>query len=137
MACSYLDLQDKKIGSLYRPNLTEDIMGIAKEWQRSVEVMAYWSDKGAINIRYEDLVADPCSVLTKVCEFLSLSYSDQMLDYYKHNDEPEEFKAWKGKTFEPVAMSSVGRYEADLTKEQIQIFESAAGDALRLGGYEL
>ena len=60
-----------------------------------------------------------------------------MLDYYKNNDEPDEFKAWKGKTFEPVAQTGVGRYKNDLTKEELIDFEKISRNALAIAGYNI
>lgn len=137
VTCSYLDLKNKDIESQYKPTLAEGIADIARQWQKSVEVMAFWSEKGALSIRYEDLVVDPHGTLTKVCDFLSLRYSDKMLDYYNNNDEPEEFKAWKGKTFKAVETSSVARFKADLTRDQLQTFQSVAGRGLETVGYTL
>lgn len=137
VACSYLDLKNKDIDSSYKPNLAENIDEIARQWQKSVEIMAFWSEKGALSIRYEDLVADPCDNLTKICDFLSLQYSHKMLNYYNNNDEPEEFKAWKGKTFKAVDTSSVERYKNDLTLNQIKSFQNVAGKSLEMVGYTL
>lgn len=137
VACSYLELEHKKISSMYSPNLTKDVTKIAKEWRKSVEVMTHWTAGGALNIRYEDLVLDPNATLKKVCEFLNVAYSENMLDYYKNNDEPEEFKAWKGKTFEPIEGSSVGRYKRDLSLGQLAAFENISKEMLKKAGYEV
>ncbi|PHR93447.1 MAG: hypothetical protein COA80_13555 [Leeuwenhoekiella sp.] len=135
VACSYLELEHKKINSMYSPNLTNDVTEIAKEWCKSVEIMSRWTAAGALSIRYEDLVLDPNATLQNVCEFLNVAYSENMLDYYKNNDEPEEFKAWKGKTFEPIEASSVGRYKRELSLEQLADFEKISEDVLRKVGY--
>ncbi|NWO07485.1 MAG: sulfotransferase [Alteromonadaceae bacterium] len=137
VACSYLELDSKKISSEYKPKLETSVRDIAFEWSRSVDVMLYWVKRGAKYIRYEDLVSDPKQQLSEVCEFLKLDYSEEMLDYYKNNDEPEEFKAWKGKTFEPVAISSVGRYKTDLSTNEIEEFVAEAEGALNRIGYHV
>tara|TARA_Y100000780_G_scaffold125568_1_gene113052 strand:+ start:1674 stop:2021 length:348 start_codon:yes stop_codon:yes gene_type:complete len=112
-----LGARRQKIDSMYSPKLTKDATTIAKEWGESVEVMIRWTAGDTINIRYEDLVLDPAATLQKVCEFLSVAYSEKMLNYYKSNDEPEEFKAWKGKTFEPIEATGIGRYKRELSLE--------------------
>ncbi|KPD22106.1 sulfotransferase family protein [Idiomarina zobellii] len=137
VACSYLDLSNKKLNSRYKPNLTADIKDIAEEWKKSVEVMLQWVNKGAIYIRYEDLVNSPINTLKEVCDFLSVTFSEEMLAFYKNNDEPNEFKGWKDKTFMPLADSSVGRYKRDLSEKQLIDFESVASDRLELLGYSL
>lgn len=137
VACSYLELKEKIIDSKYKPKLTKNIKEIANEWCHSVEIMKHWLNNGAISIRYEDLVTETNSTLTKVCKYLNVTYSDKMLDYYKNNDEPDEFKAWKGKTFEPVAKTGVGRYKNDLTHEELIDFEIISREALTHAGYKI
>lgn len=137
VACSYLDLKKKDIDSKYKPNLSSSIPEIAKEWRKSVEIMGQWSRKGALSIRYEDLVVSPKATLIKVCEFLSIDYSDKMLCYYESNDEPAEFMEWKGRTFEPLDSSSLKKFKTELTSEQMAMFENVAGAALEYAGYEL
>lgn len=137
VACSYLELERKKINTMYSPKLSNDIPNIAKEWCSSVEIMKHWAASGALSIRYEDLVLDPYTTLQTVCGFLGASYSEEMLNYFKNNDEPEAFKAWKSKTFKPVEGSSVGRYKKDLSAEELMTFENAAKKTLKMAGYEL
>lgn len=137
VACSYLELKNKNIISRYKPDLSGNIEEIAKEWLQSTKIMEHWSQKGALTIRYEDLVCDPKSVLTKVCNFISIEYTNLMLDFYKNNDEPNEFKAWKSKTFEPVKSSSLGRFKEELGSEQIELFERIAAEGLLSCGYSL
>lgn len=135
VACSYLDIGNKNIVSDYKPRLTNDIKEIAREWSRSVEVMCEWVEKGAKSIKYEDLVMAPKKTLSEVCGFLDADFSYRMLDYHHRNDEPEEFKAWKGRTFEPISTSGVGRFKADLTESQIEDFELICGNYLDILGY--
>ena len=135
VACSYLELKGRDIDSDYRPNLPEKIEDIATEWKSSVDTMMHWVAKGALRIRYEDLVADPRKTLTDVCQFLGVEYSPEMLEFYKNNDEPDSFKGWKEKTFTPLAPGSISRYITDLTSAQRACFEAAAGDSLQTAGY--
>ncbi len=137
VACSYQDLEKKIISSDYKPKLANDIETISREWSRSVDVMCQWVEGGAKSIKYEDLVVDPERTLGEVCDFLGVEYSREMLGYHKRNDEPEAFKAWKGRTFEPLSPTSVGRYRHDLTERQTKEFESNCGRHLELLGYTL
>lgn len=137
VACSYLDLGKKSITSDYKPKLANDIADISREWAQSVEIMRHWIERGAKSIKYEDLVMAPEKTLNKVCTFLGVEYSSEMLGYYKKNDEPEAFKAWKGRTFDPVSASSVGRYRHDLTEIQTKEFELNCGDYLEILGYKV
>ena len=137
VACSYLAINEKKIASTYKPQLAGDIAEIAKEWVSSVEIMNLWLTRGAISVRYEDLVESPHENLSEICKFLGLSYSEKMLSYYKNNDEPEEFMAWKGRTLAPIDTTSIERYKTELTVSDLESFESIASDSLQLAGYHV
>lgn len=135
VACSYLELKEKPIESDYRPNLSHKVEEIAAEWRDAVGTMMGWIGKGALSIKYEDLVADPHKTLSTVCQFLEVEYSGDMLNFYKYNDEPDSFKGWKEKTFEPLMTKSLSRYMTDLTPNQRASFDAIAGGALKVAGY--
>lgn len=137
VACSYLELRNKKVESKYSPVLADEIEEISSEWSRSVETMLKWVEKGAKKIKYEELVSNPEGTLADVCDFLGVEYSGGMLNFYKNNDEPESFKIWKGKTFEPLSPSSVGRYKHDLSLHQRKAFEHNCRDDLVALGYQV
>lgn len=67
-----------------------DIYMAAGRW---VEAEKIWEtlrrripEENFIEIRFEDLVVSPCDELTKICQFLGLSYSESMLSYSSHSD---------------------------------------------------
>jgi len=49
-----------------------------REWRR---LCARVPSERRIEVRYEDLVGDPRGELTRICSFLDLGYSPEMLDY--------------------------------------------------------
>jgi hypothetical protein len=53
-----------------------------------------------------------------------------MLTYYEANrteqQEPTEFLQWKAKTIEKPDTTSIARYKAELTMEEINTFENLA-----------
>jgi hypothetical protein len=137
VACSYLELNSKAIESKYKPELKASIEEIAEEWSHSVSTTMFWVQRGARYIKYEDLVSEPVPTLKFVCDFLGIVYSENMLKYFNNNDEPEEFKSWKGKISGPVDNASVGRYKSDLSLNDLDYFESLAGSSLLLAGYKV
>jgi hypothetical protein len=137
VASSYLELLTQREGRLYEPKLEEAILDIANKWKESIRVGQKWTARGDICLRYEDLVENPKAALTMACHFLSLDYSESMLSYFSNNDEPNEFKSWKWKTFEPISTDSLGRYKTDLSNEQIDLFQAVAGSELVDCGYKM
>ena len=94
----YLKLKDIKIvGILRNPdNVIASIMKRGKKektiaqkrWSRAVEILYEvhkdHTDK-IILIAYEDLVAEPESLLKKITDFIGINFQPQMLEGYKYN----------------------------------------------------
>ncbi|WP_455379894.1 sulfotransferase family protein [Acidihalobacter prosperus] len=137
VACSYRALKDKTIESEFRPKLQSDISGIAREWSANADKVLSFTAMKSIWIRYEDLLTDPVSTLTSVCEFLGVVFSDEMLDYQSGNDEPTEFLQWKGKTTEELDTGNISKFRTILSAEDIAEFESIGGAMLARFGYGL
>jgi hypothetical protein len=93
-----------------------------------------------LQIRYEDLTADPESVLRRVTEHIGLPWNDTLLN---HDALPHTLftKPWGHPAAEaaarPLATGRAGRYLTDLTPEQIAEFEAIAGAELQRLGYDL
>ena len=74
-----------------------------------------------LELRYEDLLAEPERELQRVCQFLSETYDPAMLQFQEISQQavPEYKMDWHSATREPLNASSVGRWEKDLSKEEI------------------
>jgi len=75
-----------------------------------------------LEIRYEDLIADPEAVLRKVCEFIDLPFESGMVD-------PPE------RTAIETELGPVGCWRERLEPEQLGAFEEVAGELLDELGY--
>jgi hypothetical protein len=106
--------------------------------------------------RYEDLVSDPERVLTRICKFVDLPWSDAMLDYHRRAEErmrremQRELKPLGGGTItaqertrqhqlvsQPPSANRIGRWRTEMAPEDRQAFESVAGKLLAKLGYEV
>ncbi len=109
-----------------------------------------------LELRYEDLVLDTENTLRRICEYIELPFSDDMLTYHERAGErmkemhrdlpPEEGKplrpadhrmAAHALTSEPPDPSRLARWKTDMSPEDRAAFEDAAGDLLGELGYEL
>jgi hypothetical protein len=89
-------------------------------------------------IRYEDLVAEPDTVLKDVCEFFELPYEPSMLEYHERADEVLDGLRYthhvQGIRRPPTR---AGRdWRGTLSDHDVQLFEALAGDLLDELGYE-
>jgi hypothetical protein len=79
----------------------------------------------ALEVRFEDLIADAPAELRRICAFLDLEYSPDMLRY------PEDT------TYEAVDPGQADKWRHLLDAREIQLAEAAAGDFLVQRGYRL
>src|SRR3972149_7654342 len=144
VACSYKDMSKLNAESKYAPNLPVDLITIAKEWVDNIQLIrSSFASLGWSNvkeIRYEDLVMESDVILEDVCSFLNEEYDPSMLAFHSINKikqlEPTELLAWKNKTLMEVTSSQMSRYKAELTANEIELFNAFAGDLLAIYGYQ-
>ena len=143
VASSYLEVNSLNSKSPYRPNLPTNMVKIAQEWQQTnQEILLFLeSQKNPfMTIKYEDLVSNPIHSLTGVCDFLTIPFQENMLEYHLDHrvkyQEPKATLDWKKWTKNPLNMSRLGRYKSDLNKEQLNVFLANAQDMLTHFCYE-
>lgn len=137
VACSYRALNKKNARSIYYPKLSYSIKEIAEEWKTNAKTAHAYQARGALVIRYEDLLLDAEEKLREVCGYLSMPYDEVMLRFHENNDEPEGFLEWKGKTKQAVQSDNKGKYRDILSDAQIREFEDVASEMLVTYGYEV
>ena len=77
----------------------------------------------AIEVRFETLVQDPGGELGKLCAFLGVEYSDELLDYHTST------------TYDPVDPEQARKWPRSLSRRDLRLFESQSGDQLTRAGY--
>ena len=85
-------------------------------------------------VRYEELVADPESVVRGICAFAAIAYEAAMLDYVGAVDVSA--KPHQQRLLTPPT-SGVRNWREAMSAEDVAAFESIAGDLLTELGYEV
>jgi hypothetical protein len=85
-----------------------------------------------LEVRYEDLVADPTGVLQRICDFAGLPFERGMLD---HGASPSAQKAHQQSLNQPLT-PGLRDWHAEMRAEDVGAFEGVAGDLLAELGYE-
>lgn len=142
VAVSYRSVEKMNTDSIYKPKLPQSIEIIAESWKANNEKLLQFFNQSSIAhliIRYEDLVQQPKDVLQNICNWLGLSFDENMLQYFERNktrgDEPAAFLPWKMKTLEAPDTDRIGQYKTALSEIEIHQFETIASQLLSKFGY--
>lgn len=136
----------------------DSVEDAARRWRGSIEKARRHSRKlpHYLEVRYEDLVTDAESTLSRITEFVDLPWNQSMLDYYKTADERlseierdktapsgeitsrgEERIAIHSLTHKPPQRDRIGRWRQEMTAADRERFEEVAGETLRELGYDI
>lgn len=112
----------------------KNIFLAAHEWN---ETMNYFrtlkeSDINLLEIKYEDLIDDPQTVLNKICEYLNINFSEKLLT---PNTKPENRGDAKG--FNRIKKNNYNKYIDKLTNKDLSTIENILVENLRYYNYPL
>ncbi len=118
------------------------IYSIAREWaetqRKALDLRERIEASRFFCISYEELISDQESAARKLCAFLDCEYDEGMLSFYASKDAASAARSsdlWKNLD-QPLIKSNCGKYKREMPRNDIEIFESVAGDALQQLGYE-
>jgi hypothetical protein len=116
---------------------------LAKQWLEDQELSNYYTRKfgatRAIRVKYEDLLHQPQQEIQRICRFIGLEYSNNILKFYESKDSKitaESGQMWHNLS-KPLMKNNFNKYKKELQPEDIDIFEKVAGKLLTEYGYEL
>lgn len=119
------------------------IFGAARCWKRLLVegqlAGKKLGEKRYIEVKYENLVANPVAVLEEVVDFLGEKYDKKMLAYHKSVELEKSTvnKSWHKLVKSAPVVSRVGRYSQKLSAARISAFEFVAGKELQKNGYSV
>jgi protein-tyrosine sulfotransferase len=128
-------------GAWQKVLVPRSVRSYAQRWLADVASgLARRDDARYVEVRYEDLVADPASALRAICDGIGASVDAAWLDAVGRREEPATV-APDGHTKRPdyegaVSAASVGRWRHDLSAEDQREVERLCGPRLRELGYE-
>ncbi len=108
----------------------------AHEWLdhiRDFRAFAALPGVHAMEVRYEQLIADPPAVLQDVCAFIGVPFADEMLQF--HEKDMSLFRSPHGhlshkQIARGLGSESIGRWQRDLSAEDVDAFTDIAGSML-------
>lgn len=116
---------------------------IAKQWksdqEKSLKIKQVIPANRFVEVNYRDLITKPKSVLENVCAFLQVPFRKSMLDYFQAEESINTAKSgdmWKNLSL-PIMAKNYNKYLKELSLDEIEVFESIAGNTLKKLGYKI
>jgi len=135
------DGRDVALSVMSVPFGPNNVWAAARSWATAIrqgrEAADRYPDR-VVTVRYEDLVTDPEPEVARVCDFLELEFSPDMLAIEKTDRSKvvEDQAGWFTNVWAGITTAAVGKWRTELTPRQVGVFESVAGEELRALGYE-
>jgi hypothetical protein len=111
--------------------------GALARWQRSIEAgieaREWCRPDQYLEVRYEDLVADPVPELRRICDYLGIDYDDEMVNHQAGAALIN--KAYHTRVAQPVDDKAVAKWRTVLTPEELALVEERVGHLLDEFGY--
>ncbi|MCK0147139.1 sulfotransferase [Arenibacter sp. F26102] len=110
-----------------------------KNFLKAQEVFRNVDPTRCLTIKYESLISDPMQVVGQLNTFLNLDLDESALSYFNSNESKITAAAgsmWSNLTA-PIMANNTRKFLETLDMEEIEIFESVAGEILKENGYEL
>jgi hypothetical protein len=124
------------------PRTSRDVVTNAIKWRIDVEAAHRFKASNPcardvlLELRYEDLVADPEPVLRRICEFIGEPFAADMFDFHASENVMFTGQHYHAGVFRPVFTSSVTSWAKDFSSAQVRMIDLIAGRMIRLYGYE-
>lgn len=89
-------------------------------------------------LKYEDLLLNPESELSRLLTFLNLRFEEGMLGFYKSGSDlvAEEEKQWKGNVTKPLDKSNTGKWRGNLNESDAVVLQKGLEDFFDYMGYK-
>ncbi|HEV8687243.1 MAG TPA: sulfotransferase [Gaiellaceae bacterium] len=130
-ALSFLGMTRRPRFNVSRPRAVGDF---AAAWRREIlAARRFGREHPYLEVRYEELVADPGARLRAVCSFLGLAYEPTMLEYHRAPDL--DITVDHVLLAQPPA-STARKWREQMAERDVELFEAIAGDVLSELGYE-
>jgi Sulfotransferase family len=135
------DGRDVALSLLRVPFGPANVWAAAHMWRSAVEAGERAQGRrpdGVLTVRYEDLVADPETVVPRICAFAEIAYDPSMLALEESAGAVARGQEdWFRELYSGISARSVGKWRRQMTISQRALFASVAGDVLRRHGYDV
>jgi len=116
---------------------------LAKQWKKDQEECLKLKEQMPadrfFSLSYEQLISHPEETVMALCNFLNISYTANMLQYYTSNTSKATAASGEmwGNLNKPIMKNNSGNFFTSFEENDLEIFELIAGDTLLKLGYPL
>ena len=142
VVCIHRDPRDVWLSVRNTPWHTGNALYHAIFWRH----VAYLSEKWArmfperyLEIRFEDLLAEPRTVLERVCRFVQVSFDTDMLQWYLRGESTfsTATEPWKSNAKRPLDAARALNWKKRMSPEESALFEAVDGKQMRRLHYDI
>lgn len=135
------DGRDVALSVMKVPFGPNNIWAAARSWAQAIRLGQDAAERypgRVLTVRYEDLVERPEDEVRRVCDFLELAYTPEMLaiEETDRSKVVEDQAAWFASVWAGINTDAVGKWRGEMSAEEEALFESVAGAELAALGYE-
>jgi Sulfotransferase family len=121
----------------FNPARARGIAAFASQWRLEIEgardLGRRLGPERYLELRYEDLVAEPEEHLRRICDFLGLEFEPGMLAYHERVDATS---LQDHPRLAQPPQSDVRNWRREMSPADMEVFEAVAGDLLAELGYD-
>lgn len=141
------DPRDMVASHIYTPGRKGGVMEGARRWKEDQKetllTISSFSDPVLFDtsrflvVHYEDILANGEAECSRICDFLSVPYSETMLTYHNHKGIRERAKktaCWENLD-KPIMRNNSKKYNKLLSKDQIKYIENYCSAEMEILGY--
>ncbi len=135
------DGRDVALSVMKVPFGPNNVWAAARSWAHAIRQGRDAAERypgRVLTVRYEDLVERPEEEVRRVCGFLELEYTPELLAIEETDPSKvvEDQAAWFTNVWAGITTDAVGKWRREMSAEDEALFESVAGDELDALGYQ-
>lgn len=132
---------EKNFPAQWKSSCIANVVSVTKQFENVITVLErYRNDDRFRAISYEALVRQPETELRKLCAWLGLDFTEEMLSFYKQNQEkqlvPTRELGWHARTLNPVDIDRLEPWRDEISTTELAALETLNQDNLEKLGYQ-
>ena len=142
VVCIHRDPRDVWLSVRKTPWNTGNALYHAIFWRHIASLSEKWArifPEQYLEIKFEDLLAEPRAVLERVCGFVQVRFSTDMLQWHLRGELTfsTATEPWKSKANRPLDAGRALNWKKEMSPEESALFEAVAGRQIRRLHYNI